>query len=98
MDEPVCQKPLSWDLHVDHSTGAWDMGERGGGGRRGEEDRSFLQQLMARQTGPVSQNTHSTLQIAPKLKGTGELRRGYGRQRTVTAVDLPTKIVFFFSF
>lgn len=81
MDEPVCRKPLSWDLHVDHGTGEWD--------------RSFLQQLMARQTGPVSQNTHSTLQIAPKLKGTGELRRGYGRQRTVTAVDLPTNIVFF---
>lgn len=96
MDEPVCRKPLSWDLHVDHSTGEWDMGERGEGGG----GQSFLQQLMARQTGPVSQNTHSTLQIAPKLKGTGELRRGHGRQRTVTAVDLPTNVffVFFFSF
>lgn len=27
MDEPVCRKPLSWDLHVDHGTGEWDMGE-----------------------------------------------------------------------
>lgn len=79
---------------MDHSTGEWDVCVGVGVGR-GEEDRSFLQQLMARQTGPVSQNTHSTLQIAPKLKGTGELRRGYGRQRTVTAVDLPTNIVFF---
>lgn len=33
MDEPVCRKPLSWDLHVDHGTGEWDMGERRGGGR-----------------------------------------------------------------
>lgn len=91
MDEPVCR--ISMWTTVQES-GIWESG-----GRRGEEDRSFLQQLMARQTGPVSQNTHSTLQIAPKLKGTGELRRGYGRQRTVTAVDLPTNIVvFFFSF
>lgn len=43
MDEPVCRKPLSWDLHVDHGTGEWDMGEwRGGGvggvgGREGQE-------------------------------------------------------------
>lgn len=43
MDEPVGQKPLSWDLHVDHST------RRVQGVRVG----SFLQQLMARQTGPI---------------------------------------------
>lgn len=38
--------------------------EEGKKERGGEE--SFLQQLMARQTGPVPQNTHFTLQIAPK--------------------------------
>lgn len=62
------------------SSWAQDQESGGLGGGDGETDRqteeegkkegggeeSFLQQLMARQTGPVPQNTHFTLQIAPK--------------------------------
>lgn len=78
MYEPVCQKPLSWDLLVGPGPGEWGFGGRRGGetqtDRQTEEEgkkerggeESFLQQLMARQTGPVPQNTHFTLQIAPK--------------------------------
>lgn len=66
--------------------GVW--GEERGGGRqtdrqteeegkreRGGEE-SFLQQLMARQTGPVPRNTHFTLQMAPKTEGTGKHSEG----------------------
>lgn len=74
MYEPVCQKPLSWDLLVGPGPGEWGFGGRRRGDRQTEEEgkkerggeESFLQQLMARQTGPVPQNTHFTLQIAPK--------------------------------
>lgn len=103
MVEPVCREPLSWDLQEDpqyQESGTGGLGGEGrerrkGGEGRGDE-KSFLQQLMARQTGPVSQNTHSTLQIAPKTGGHRKaLRRSYGRQRTATVVDLPTNIGFF---
>lgn len=73
MYEPVCQKSLSWDLLVGPGSGEWGFGGRGGDRQTEEEgkkerggEESFLQQLMARQTGPVPQNTHFTLQIAPK--------------------------------
>lgn len=48
--------------------------EEGKKERGGEE--SFLQQLMARQTGPVPRNTHFTLQMAPKTEGTGKHSEG----------------------
>lgn len=73
MYEPVCQKLLSWDLlmgsrYQESGVGGRREreGEEEGKKERGGDERSFLQQLMARQTGPVSQNTHFTLQIAPK--------------------------------
>lgn len=93
------QKPVYQGLSPGITVSVHSTRRVGWGGEAREQtgkgkECSFCQQLIAGQTGPVSQTTHSTLQRAPKPEHRKALRRNYETQRTVKTADLPRDMFF----
>lgn len=99
MDEPVCRKPLSWDLHVDHGTGEWDMGEwRGGGvgGVGGREGQEFSSTAHGKADWSSFTKHPFYTPNSPKAQGHRRAQKGLWETKDSDSSGLAYKHCFFF--